>query len=153
MSFILQSNALKNHFGTVRFGNGHQYPVILHGEHLESHIADINANYHVRDKTRVCIADALFGAGCFTRGDNGRTPGPWKTLGTGKTPNSLFFSTDPVALESVVGDFITQEQTAVGFAPFPHDYLHYAAEMGLGVHDHSRKGTEYVGIRYDEIFM
>jgi len=133
--FILQSGALKNHFGTVRFSNGNVYPVVLHGEHIASHIADINADAHIQGKTRLCVADALFGAGCFSRRGYDRRPTPWKILEKGQTPCSLFFSRDPVALESVLGDYIAREQQARGVEPFSDEYLKRAAELGVGVYE------------------
>ncbi|ORJ63393.1 DUF362 domain-containing protein [Geothermobacter hydrogeniphilus] len=138
--YLLQSSALKNHFGTVRFSNRNAYPVVLHGEYLESHIVDLNDNPHIRDKTRLCVVDALLGAACFTLGDNDRRPSPWTSPGLDRVPGSLFFSRDPVALESVIGDLVAAEQRANGFEPLSHRYLHEAAQRGLGVHEH-RDGT------------
>jgi len=151
--FVLQSSALKNHFGTVRFSNHNSYPVVLHGADIEWHISDINANPHIKDKTRLIIADALFGAGCFYRGNHGRIPSAWKTWPHGETPKSLFFSQDPVAIESVLADFIINEQKAMGYEPHSHRYLHIAAEAGLGVHEHAGAHGEYSKIDHQYLFI
>lgn len=149
--FILQSSALKNHFGTVRFSNFNLYPVILHGENIEKNIVDIYRNDHIRLKTRITIVDGLFGAGYFTRKGYGRIPTPWKTLTTGPTPNSLFFSLDPIAVDSILADYIIQEQESGGFQPYSHQYLHDAMNMGLGIHEHRDAHGSYMKIKYKEI--
>jgi len=149
--FLLQSSVLKNHFGVVRFSNRNSYPVVLHGEDIESHLVDINANVHVRGKTRLCVVDGLLGAACFTRGDNDRRPTPWRTAPLNSVPGSLFFSTDPVALESVTGDLIATELIENGFEPFTHQYLHVAEKFGLGVHEHRDQTGGYSRIDYQEV--
>lgn len=148
--FVLQSNALKNHFGTVRFGNYNLYPVILHGQDIEKNIVDIYLNNHIRSKTRINIVDGLFGAAYFDRKGYGRGPTQWKTLSTGQTPNSLFFSFDPVAIESVIADYIINEQEKSKLIPYSHKYLHDAMEMGLGIHEHRESGNGYSRINYIE---
>ncbi len=149
--FVLQSSALKNHFGTVRFSNFNSYPVVLHGENIEKNIADIYRNEHIRLKTRITIVDGLFGAANFNKEGYGRVPAPWKTLSTGPTPNSLFFSFDPIALESVLADYIIHEQEANGYKPYSHQYLHDAMSMGLGIHEHRNIKSKYTQIEYKEL--
>ena len=149
--FILTSSALKNHFGTVRFSNYSQYPVDLHGKGLQSHIVDINLNKHVIEKTRINIVDALFGAPLYGYNSYGRLPTPWQTFPKDKTPNSLIFSSDTVALESIVGDYIVKEQRHHNVESGPHHYLHLAAEAGLGVHEHRKDDGSYEIIDYREI--
>jgi uncharacterized protein (DUF362 family) len=149
--FVLQSSALKNHFGTVRFSNYNSYPVVLHGENIEKNIVDIYRSDHIKLKTRITIVDGLFGAGNFNREGYGRVPTPWNTLTTDPTPNSLFFSFDPIALESVLADYIIQEQEANGYEPNSHEYLHDAVDMGMGIHEHRNTKGEYTQIEYKEI--
>jgi hypothetical protein len=149
--FIVHSNALKNHFGTVRYSNHLQYPVLLHGNDIQSHIVDINAHPIIAGRTRLVIADALFGAGLFTREGNDRIPMPWQTFPGGATPNSLFFSQDPVAIESVVSDYIIAEQRRAGIAPFAETYLKDAAERGLGTYERRDSEGNYSSIVYSQI--
>lgn len=151
--FVLQSSALKNHFGTVRFSNFNSYPVVLHGENIEKNIVDIYRNDHIRLKTRITIVDGLFGAGNFSKEGYGRVPIPWKTLSTGSTPNSFFFSFDPIALESVLADYIIQEQEANGYKPYSHQYLHNAMDIGMGIHEHRGANGKYKQIEYKEIIL
>lgn len=148
--FVLQSSALKNHFGTVRFSNFNSYPVVLHGENIEKNIVDIYRNEHIRLKTRITIVDGLFGAGNFNKEGYGRVPTPWKTLSRGPTPNSLFFSFDPVAMESVLADFIIKEQEVNGYKPYSHQYLHDAMDIGLGIHEHRSANGKYAQIEYTD---
>lgn len=149
--FVLQSNALKNHFGTVRFSNLNTHPVVLHGEHINWHIADVNANEHIRNKTRLIVVDALLGAGCFRRGSHDRVPGRWRTLSSDNTPSSLFFAQDPLAVESVLADFIIDEQRAGGYEPYSHEYLHIAEKLGLGCHEHRDEDGSYSRIRFTRV--
>jgi hypothetical protein len=145
---------LKNHFGTVRFSNLNDYPVVLHGTDIDWHIADINANTHIRDKSRLIIVDAILGAACFIRGDHGRTPSKWRTLAEGHTPKSLFFSKDPVAVESVLADLIIKEQQTMGYVPHSHLYLHVAAQLGLGIHEHADDDSgSYTNIEFTKVSL
>ncbi len=151
--FVLQSSALKNHFGTVRFSNHNTYPAVLHGKDIEKNIVDINRNEHIMRKTCITIADCLYGAPYFTRDGHGRVPTRWKTLSTGPAPNSLFISADPVALESILADYIIHEQESAGYKPYSHQYLHDAMELGLGIHEHRGHDNRYRSIAYQEVVV
>ena len=48
----------------------------------------------------------------------------------------LFFSVDPIAIESVMMDYLNEESVQIGKSTRNDDYLHYAANIGLGVHEH-----------------
>lgn len=150
--FVLISSAFKNHFGTVRYSNYSQYPVILHGKPLQPALVDIYHNKHIKDKTRLIIADALFGAPLYGHNSHGRLPTPWHTLPGDKTPNSIFLATDPVAVESVIGDYVAKEQTRQ-MNLRPHDYLHLAAKENLGIHEHRSADGTYDRIEYGEVTL
>jgi len=130
------TGALKNHYGSVS-----------HRSHLHanmennSYIGDVNNNTHIKDKTRLIVTDALFGnwaTNCC------EPPRLWQTFDN-DSPNSLFFSLDPVAIDSVMLDYIRDERTARGLAQDPHDFLQVAMDWhGLGVHEHK----PYSGIQY-----
>lgn len=124
--YVLASGPLKNHFGTVRFSNYNAYPVCLHGQVLEKSIVDINLNAHIRDKTRLILCDALFGV--YHRGElSGKRR--WRTFPPQNgTPNSIFLATDPVAIESVMCDYIQAEREFHGYKMFSGNYLHDAME-------------------------
>jgi len=119
--FVLASGSLKNHFGTVRFSNLAQYPVCLHGSNIEEHIVDINLNPHIKDKTRLYICDGLFGV--YVRGEKKKIH-KWRTFPCKNgTPNSLFFSLDPLAMEKKIADAIIKERKFHRYKIFPDQYL------------------------------
>ncbi len=94
------TGAMKNHYGSI------PSPHHLHSEYRDSgsYIGDINNHPQIRSKTRLCVCDGLFG----NWHNNVWEPRAWKTFGDG-SPNSLFFSLDPVALDSVLVDHIIRE--------------------------------------------
>lgn len=126
--YMLASGPLKNHFGTVRFSNGAQYPGCLHGDKIEEHIVDINLNPHIKDKTRLHICDALFGV--YARGKKSGVH-KWKTFCCENgTPNSLFFSVDPLLMEQKMAGVVIQERKYQGYKILPHNYLSdYKSQM------------------------
>jgi hypothetical protein len=139
--------ALKNHYGSVIYrdntlGSMHEYfnqggnkqSCDLETENI---LADINDNPHIRDKTRLVIGDGLFG-NSYT---NGGSVERWDIFNN-DDPNILFFSADPVAISSVMTDYIVAER-----GNQDHEHLHAAATLGLGVHEQwdnatNRKYTE-----------
>jgi len=104
-------------------------------------LVDIYLNSHIRDKTVLIIGDALFGA----RIDNWDVPEVWDTFG-GEFPNSIFLSTDPVAIDSVMYDFLNLEDSKPDESQL---YLHRAKEVGLGTHDHWNNPTDKQYSRID----
>jgi len=89
-------------------------------------LADINNNPHIRDKTRLVIGDGLFG----NQHTNWRDTEIWSIFGD-DDPNILFFGKDPVAISSVMTDYIMEER---GWQD--HEMLHAGAYLGLGIHEH-----------------
>ncbi len=140
------TGAMKNHFGSI------PSPKFLHeGLGFKGYIADLCNTKSIREKVRINIADALFA----NWHNNVWAPRPWNTFPE-PSPNSLLFSTDPVALDSVMLDHITKEiETQGDNAPQwvrdcvkNHDFLEYAMEhYGLGIHEH----RPYKLIDYREI--
>ena len=135
---------LKNHYGSVIFKN---YPyqdqneerVRIH-EYIEpwrnpdiekSTLADISNNPHIRDKTRLIIGDGLFGNPIT----NWQSVTRWQIFNN-DDPNILFFGTDPIATDSVMCDYINEEQMRTIGSTVIHSSLHHGVELGLGVHDH-----------------
>lgn len=141
--FVLSTMGMKNHFGTTRPG-----PSYLHSP-INENLADLNATHHIRDKTRLVVGDALFGV--YTGGPYG-VPQQWQTFPDGPTPNSLFLGVDPVAIESVMVDYLIAEQEHHGITLLSHDYLHDAMDVhGLGIHEHRDEQGNYAAINYLEI--
>ncbi|MHC4550389.1 MAG: DUF362 domain-containing protein [Planctomycetota bacterium] len=117
----------KNHFGTIQLpsalhayvGPGNQY---FRTDY--SALLDLFRNPHIADKTILTIGDGLLGAlgGCCS------PPVKWNTFNN-QVPNSLFFATDPVAIDCVMCDFLAAEQTIPADAAA---YLELADAAGLG---------------------
>jgi len=142
--FIANSGALKNHFGTVRFSNFNSFPAVLHGEVLNKSIVDINFHPHIKGKTRIIIGDGLLGV--FDRGEgNGKKP--WKSF-RGGFPCSIFISTDPVAVDSVMASIIIQERKRHGLRILSAEYLSDAMDRGLGVCEINEERCEFEKIKY-----
>lgn len=117
------TGALKNHFGSTSNPRAFHYDIM-------NAIAELNDNPNFRDKTRLAVGEALFGAfsplGPPAKFSN-------MDLFPEETPNSLFLSADPVAMDSVMYDFFYFERDGdVNSDAF----LHASASIGLGVHEH-----------------
>ena len=146
--------ALKNHYGSVIYRDNtlesmHAY--FIEGGNTggcdldtENILADINDNPHIRDKTRLVIGDGLFG-NPYVNWDSVER---WDIFDN-DDPNILFFSTDPVAISSVMMDYIVAERGGMQ----DHEHLHAAASLGLGVHEHwdSFENKQYSAIDYQII--
>jgi hypothetical protein len=108
-------------------------------------------NSNIAGKTVLTVGDGLFGA--FGVGNNAAIS--WSVLGG--PANSLFFATDPVAVDCVMTDFIVAEGLVT--KAHAYDYLFYASEIGLGLCEGTRPnpggnplqqpyGSGYSTIRY-----
>ncbi len=143
--FVLATMGFKNHFGTTKPG-----PSYLHSP-INPNLSDLNATPNIRYKTRLTVGDALWGV--YTGGPYGR-PQQWSTFPGGPTPNSIFVGHDPVAIESVMIDYLIAEQEYHGINLLSHDYLHDAMNYyGLGVHEHRDEQGNYSLIDYVQIDM
>jgi len=149
--------AFKNHFGSIsRCDLCHVYnPIIQSTGSNYSPLVDIYRNRHFANKTVLTIGDFLFGIWhgaprVFPPRYEAR---PWKTFGN-RAPNSLLFATDPVAIDSVMADFIDAERQAQGLGtldPRAWDYLRVAEAAGLGVFEHGNPWKQPVGSGYTKI--
>jgi uncharacterized protein (DUF362 family) len=147
------SLSFKNHLGSIQDCAGlHEYIFPYEGIYRSGYspMVDIYSNRHVGAKTVLTIGDGLYGS----RGHQSSAPRPWVTFGD-RAPNSLFFSTDPVALDCVMYDFIDAE---VGVPVGGDDYLALAAGAGLGVFEHrdpqaARPGQWYNLIDYVQLSL
>lgn len=151
--------ALKNHYGTVFYdlndrGSMHFYfneGGNTWGCPLETQnvLADINNNPQIRDKTRLIIGDGLFSNQFQAWGGDGGTPRRWPNMFNNDDPNILFFSIDPVAVSSVMTDYLIGER---GWQA--HEQLHAAADThNLGVHEHWNNSIDkqYTNIEYIQL--
>ena len=138
--------AFKNHFGSI------DMPFRLH-DNIDlkkpsyrsdySPIVDVYRNPHILSKTVLTVADGLFAAKAFNS-----SPAPWATFGN-QVPNSLLFSTDPVAIDCVMRDLLVAETTIPDKAD---DYLRLAGSAGLGTFERGNPwGSGYQRIDYQRI--
>ena len=134
----------KNHFGSFDHCELVHWSVELGtSEYTSSYnaLVDIYNNPHFKGKTVLTVGDGLYAA----RIDNySEVPSPWPTFGN-KSPNSLFFSTDPVAVDCVMYDFLEAEG---GIPAGSDDYLKLASASGLGVFEHWDGARQYRLIDY-----
>jgi len=143
---------LKNHLGSINgFYAGshsmHDYIYLNNGSYDSDSnpIVDINLNTNILDKTALIIGDALY-AGWSS---NNTPPEKWTSFNN-DSPNMLFFGVDPVAIDSVMFDYLDRE----GYVnPKSEDILIVAANAGLGVHERWNNDTDrkYSVIDYVEI--
>ncbi len=135
----------KNHFGSFQTCQDAHWSVELgDGNYVSTYngMIDIFNNSHVKDKTVLTVGDALYGA----RFNNySEVPNPWPTFNN-KSPNSLFFALDPVAIDCVMYDFLDDEG---GVPAQSDDYLKLAATAGLGVFEHWDAQHHYSTILYE----
>jgi hypothetical protein len=139
--------AFKNHLGSIdQPGILHDY-IGLGWQYYRSDynpMVDLYLNPHLRDKTVLTIGEGLFGY--VARGTG--VPTLWSTFGN-RPPHSLFFATDPVAIDSVMTDFLDAE-TDIDVRS--RDYLDLAAAAGLGVADRGDPwGSGYQNIAFERI--
>lgn len=141
------SLAFKNHFGTINNPDAlHDY-VGVKAPYFRtdySPFVDIYMNPNVGPKTILIMSDGIFGAKRFKA-----EPTPWATFAN-QVPKSLFFSTDPVANDSVMFDFVAAE---MGSMPTGSDaYMQVAMNAGLGVYENGDPwGAGYNQIDYQRI--
>jgi uncharacterized protein (DUF362 family) len=137
----------KNHFGSFEQCELVHWAVDLgDGDYLPTYsgLVDIYKNAHFGHKTVLTIGDGLYGA----RVDNySEIPSPWPTFGN-RSPNSLFFSRDPVAIDCVMYDLLEAE----GGVPEGSDnYLRLAQAATLGTFEHWDAAHTYHAIDYRRI--
>lgn len=132
----------KNHLGSInRISNMHDYiyPDESHYSSNVNPLVDMNKNSYIEDKTVLIIGDALYG----TRRGNNEPPKRWQSFGD-DSPNMLFVGVDPVAIDSVMFDYLEREKSAKSGS---EDVLIVAANAGLGVHErwNNDNDREYTG--------
>lgn len=137
--------AFKNHYGSI--SNCKYLHIYCDGFSYTpdwSPFVDVYLNPNIAGKTVLTIGDGLFGMW----GNNINPPKPWNTF-EGGFPNSLFFSTDPVAIDCVMTDFLHAEKTV---PETTDDYLRFAHDSGLGVFERGDPwGSGYEVIDYIKI--
>lgn len=148
------TGALKNNFGTIAscayfhepLYDGKDKPGAMFRAEKNPTV-DIWLNPHVGDKTRLIVCDGIFAG--WNWGEN--PPLGWKNFG-GRSPNCLLLGTDPVAMDSIVFDHVTESlPDRVKDYPPPNMLLD-AAKVGLGRHESRKSPTAgYQTINYREV--
>lgn len=147
------TGAFKNNFGTIcscayfhepRYDGEGKPGAMFRRENNPT--VDIWMNPHVGAKTRLIVCDGVFAGWNW----GGNPPTGWKSF-AGRSPNCLLLGTDPVAMDSVIFDHVTESLPAlVGNYP-PPALLEDAAKVGLGRHDHrATPQTAYRNLDYVE---
>lgn len=144
----------KNHFGTISNPGGVHSHIFLNdacgGGFYSNYspLVDIYKNLNIRNKTILTIGDGIFG--CLGTEDG--YPSFWtNTFGQGEFPKSLFFSRDPVAIDSVMADFLRAEY---GYFNGSDKYLQFAQDAGLGTYERGDPwGSGYTRIDYQKILL
>jgi hypothetical protein len=134
----------KHHFGSTNNPSGMHANVNLAGAGYRSDynaLIDLYQNPHIGPKTILTLGDGLFASKTLQNG----SPSLWNSFG-GHLPNSLFFATDPVAVDCVMADFLAAE---LSLTPKHDDYLRLASQAGMGVYERGDpRGAGYQAIKY-----
>jgi hypothetical protein len=141
--------SFKNHFGSLDGCDLVHWSVDLgDSKYLPAYsgLVDIYKNTHFKDKTVLTIGDGLYGA----RYNNyDEVPNKWPTFGN-HSPNSLFFSKDPVAIDCVMYDFLALEGD-IEIPAGSDNYLKLANSAALGTFEHWDTQHLYHSIDYRRI--
>lgn len=138
------SHGFKNHFGTIWNPGGlHEYIDPGGGYYRTDYnpLVDLYLNPHLRNKTVLVLGDGIFASHIYAW-----PPGGWDTFG-GNVPNSIFASTDPVAVDCVMHDFVAAEEPDL--TPEANRYLELASQAELGIYEQGDPwGSGYQLINY-----
>jgi hypothetical protein len=142
----------KNHFGSTNNPSGmHAYVSTAH-QRIEQYnaLVDLNSNPHIRDKTVLILGDGIYGS----RRYQDTPPQPWSTFDN-QSPCSLFFATDPVAVDCVMHDLLKAERGSMQ-PTASNAYLRLASQAGLGFYESGNPwqlpyGSGYSQIIYERI--
>jgi hypothetical protein len=139
----------KNHFGSISTCSGlHDYINVRYAPPAYrtdyNPLVDLLGSPLIGGKTVLTIGDGLFAARHFAQ-----APVPWTTF-DGQLPNSLFFATDPVAVDCLMHDLLMAEpDTSVPAGS--NNYLRLAGEAGLGVFEAGDPWQEPFGSGYGSL--
>ncbi len=146
--------SFKNHFGSVNNPSGMHEHVSTSYSQISQYnaLVDLYSNPHIRDKTVLTIADGIYGS----RKYQNTPPEPWKTFND-RSPCSLLFSTDPIAIDCVMHDLLKAER-GLSQPGTSDSYLKLSAGVGLGIYESGNPwgmpyGSGYSLIDYERIEM
>ena len=139
--------SFKNHLGSIRNPwDLHEYIYMQHPViEVYNALIELNSNSHIRNKTRIVIGDGIYGSWPHQL----NPPQPWSTFGN-HSPCSLFFATDPVAIDCVMHDILKAERGAMQPSN-SNRYLELAADAGFGVFESGDPWQLPYGSGYEKI--
>jgi len=137
----------KNHFGSTNNPGGmHSYVDTDYAQiNQYDALVDLNANPHIRDKTVLVLGDGIYGS----RQYQDTPPERWSTF-SNASPCSLFFATDPVAIDCVMHDLLKAERGSMQPA-VSNAYLRLAEGAGLGIYEAGNPWQPPYGSGYTKI--
>jgi hypothetical protein len=97
-------------------------------------LVDLYANTHVINKTKLVIGDGIYG----NHFNNWTVPTRWNVFGD-DWPKRIFLSTDPVAIDCVMYDFLDWETARTATH---ENYIVSAANANQGIRDHWNNPTD-----------
>jgi len=109
----------------------------LHDHMMQSSnnpLVDLYTNNHIVNKTKLIIGDGIYG----NNYNNWSVPTKWSVFGN-DWPKRLFFSTDPVAIDCVMYDFVNWQNPR---SAQHENYLLDAVARGQGTRDHWNNPSE-----------
>ena len=147
------SMGMKNHYGTFYEAElVHDWTSIsTSGPWREDYspITELNLNPHIANKTILVVGDAIFAAP--HNSGSRSTPTAWTTF-SGQSPKSLFFSTDPVAIDVVMGDLLQLELGSGLVKERAFRHLKLAEDAGLGIYERGNPWTNtYKRIKFRKL--
>jgi len=139
--------SFKNHQGTIRLPYDLHGHIFVHYPVTEAYnaLVELNSNPQIRHKTRLIIGDGIYGSWRSQLSP----PEPWSTF-RNQSPCSLFFATDPVAIDCVMHDILKAERGAQQPSN-SNRYLKLAADAGLGVFESGDPWQQPYGSGYEKI--
>lgn len=124
--------SLKNHLGST------EQPSTFHGsapnydffktDPGQNSLVQLNILPFIKNRTILVVADALYGLKCG--GPNNESPDG--SCGIKPYPNSIFLSTDPIAVDSVMIDYLESRGASFSSSRNPRVTYSVAAQAGLG---------------------
>ncbi|MBU0755543.1 MAG: DUF362 domain-containing protein [Planctomycetes bacterium] len=154
-SFTGVTLGFKNHMGSIaRCQNMHPfYPFTYYYNPEYNPLIDLFKNRHFSGKLVLTVGDFLFGNWYDTIG----VPPRWITFDD-NAPKSLLFAADPVAIDSVMTDFLEMERLEQGIRlgegallAGTRDLFVLAQKEGIGVHEKGDPWKQPAGSGYEKI--
>ncbi len=138
----------KNHFGSVHnCGDMHSYMTLTNSRFSTTYnpLVEMMANPHLGAKTVLTVADCLYG--CLQHQSG--TPQPWTMFGN-RSPATLLFSRDILAIECVQRDFLFKEASRSS-DPKAESYMKLAAQANQGTYEATPTSWNYQLIDYRDL--